>query len=260
MRSAARKVPRCSNLPGWLSAAALVWRMGIACGLALLLAGLPDAPAQTGGYQQSMASADGIGKRYMGREIARVMGWQGASWLERGEREREERTDLLVPALGLKAGMVVADVGAGTGYFTWRMARAVAPGGQVHAVDVQPEMIDLLKRAMVERRVSNVLPSLASAKDAGLGAATLDLALMVDVYHELEYPHEVVAGLVHALKPGGRLVLVEYRAEDATVPIKPLHKMSVAQVRREIGVHGLESERTIDVLPWQHVLVFRKRG
>ena len=210
-------------------------------------------------YRQATPSADGIGKFFMGREIARVMGWQGASWLERSERQREERTDLLVPALELKAGMMVADVGAGTGYFTWRMAQAVAPGGQVHASDVQPEMIAMLKRAMGERRVGNAVPVQAGVKDAGLKPASLDLALLVDVYHELEYPFEVIESVVRALKAGARLVLVEYRAEDAAVPIKELHKMSVAQVRREMASHALQWEKTIDVLPWQHVLVFRKR-
>ena len=227
--------------------------------LPLLLAAAACAQMAVPAYQSRAATADGIGKIYMGREIARVMGWQGASWLERGEREREERTDLLVPALELKAGMQVADVGAGTGYFTWRMARAVAPGGRVYATDVQPEMISLLKRSMAVRGVDNVLPVVATAKNAGLAPASLDLALLVDVYHELEYPLEVIAGLVRALKPGGRLVLVEYRAEDPQVPIKEVHKMSVAQVRREMLPHALQWEKTIDLLPWQHVLVFRKR-
>ena len=210
-------------------------------------------------YRQSTPSADGIGKFFMGREIARVMGWAGASWLERSERLREERTDLLVPALELRAGMTVADVGAGTGYFTWRMAQAVAPGGQVYASDVQPEMIALLKRAMAERRIANVVPLQAGVKDAGLKPDSLDLALLVDVYHELEYPFEVIGHVVRALKPGARLVLVEYRAEDASVPIKELHKMSVDQVRREMAPHALTWEKRIDALPWQHVLVFRKR-
>ena len=227
--------------------------------LPLLVAAAACAQMAVPAYQSRAATADGIGKIYMGREIARVMGWQGASWLERGEREREERTDLLVPALELKAGMQVADVGAGTGYFTWRMARAVAPGGRVYATDVQPEMISLLKRSMAVRGVDNVLPVVATAKNAGLAPASLDLALLVDVYHELEYPLEVIAGLVRALKPGGRLVLVEYRAEDPQVPIKEVHKMSVAQVRREMLPHALQWEKTIDLLPWQHVLVFRKR-
>ena len=227
--------------------------------LPLLLASATCAQMAVPAYQSRAATADGIGKIYMGREIARVMGWQGASWLERGEREREERTDLLVPALELKPGMQVADVGAGTGYFTWRMARAVAPGGRVYATDVQPEMISLLKRSMAERGVDNVLPVAATARDAGLAPASLDLALLVDVYHELEYPFEVIAGLVRALKPGGRLVLVEYRAEDPQVPIREVHKMSVAQVRREMLPHALQWEKAIDLLPWQHVLVFRKR-
>ena len=169
----------------------------------LLVAAGVCAQVAAPAYQWRAPTADGIGKIYMGREIARVMGWQGASWLERGEREREERTDLLVPALELKAGMQVADVGAGTGYFTWRMARAVAPTGRVYASDVQPEMLSLLRRSMAERGVVNVVPVMATAKDAGLAPASLDLALLVDVYHELEYPFDVIASLVRALKPGG---------------------------------------------------------
>ena len=226
---------------------------------ASLCAGLPPVAAQAPAYRQAAPSADGIGKFTMGREIARVMGWQGAAWLERAEREREERTDLLLPALALARGMTVADIGAGTGYFSWRMARVVGARGRVYAVDVQPEMIVLLKRAMAERAATNVTPVLATSTDPRLPGAALDLAIMVDVYHELEYPHEVIAALVPALKPGGRLVLVEYRAEDSAVPIKELHKMSVAQVRAEMAAHALDWVKTIDVLPWQHVIVFRRR-
>ena len=232
---------------------------------ALLLGLAPPAQADAGGnaverYARAPAGADGIGKRYMGRDIAAVMGWQGAAWLEREEREREERTDLLLTALDLKPGMVVADVGAGTGYLARRMASAVAPGGTVLAVDVQPEMVAMLE-AMVRRSgLSQIRPSLGAADDVGLPAASVDLAIMVDVYHELAYPYEVLASIVRALKPGGRVVFVEYRAEDPKVPIKALHKMSEAQIRREAGVHALRWERTVGSLPWQHVVVFRKRG
>ena len=211
-------------------------------------------------YIQGAPTADGIGKRFMGREIARVMGWQGAAWLEREEREREERTDLLLPALQLKPGMQVADVGAGTGYFSWRMSRLVGPQGRVFAADVQPEMIGLLRRTMAERGAGNVEPVQSAPNDTGLPAAALDLAILVDVYHELEFPYEVIASVVRALKPGGRLVLVEYRGEDPNVPIKAAHKMTEAQVRAEIAAHGqLAWDRTNGALPWQHVIVFRKR-
>ncbi len=214
-----------------------------------------DKPA----YDKAPPSADGIGKRYMGREIAAVMGWQGAAWLEREEREKEERTDLLVKALGLKPGMVVADIGAGTGYFSRRMAGLVGNAGKVYAVDVQPEMVRMLAALARQPGLANIRPVLGAVDDVKLPAASVDLAIMVDVYHELEFPHEVLGSILHALKPGGQLVFVEYRAEDARVPIKPLHKMSEAQVRAEAAVHPLVWERTAGILPWQHVLVFRKR-
>ena len=210
-------------------------------------------------YTRVPASADGIGKRYMGREIAGVMGWQGAAWLERQEREREERTDLLLSALQLQPGMVVADIGAGTGYLARRMAPAVMPGGRVLAVDVQPEMVTLLQ-AMVRRSgLAQIQASLGAEADVLLPASSVDLAILVDVYHELALPYEVLASIVRALKPGGQLVFVEYRAEDPQVPIKALHKMSEAQIRREAAVHALQWERSVASLPWQHLVVFRKR-
>ena len=215
--------------------------------------------AKDGGefYLTVPASADGIGKSYMGREIAQVMGWQGAPWLERDEREQEERSDLLLLELGLKAGMVVADIGAGTGYYARRIAPLIAPGGMVYAVDVQPEMVRMLDA--LAKQVINITPILGSVDDVKLPALSVDLAIMVDVYHELEYPHEVLESVVRALKPGARLVFVEYRAEDPNVPIKRLHKMSEAQVRREAMRHDLIWERTANTLPWQHAVIFRKR-
>ena len=216
--------------------------------------------AQGGRYARVPATPDGIGKRYMGREIAGVMGWQGAAWLEREEREREERTDLLLAALALEPGMVVADIGAGTGYLARRMAKAVSPGGKVLAVDVQPEMVRMLERLAREQGLANIVPSLGTEDDVKLPAASVDLAIMVDVYHELAFPHEVLASIIRALKRDGRVVFVEYRAEDPRVPIKALHKMSEAQVRREAEVHALVWERTESGLPWQHMVVFRKRA
>jgi ubiquinone/menaquinone biosynthesis C-methylase UbiE len=217
----------------------------------------PDNP-----YTTTRLSPDGIGKRYLGREIAAVMGWQGAAWLEREEREREERTDLLMAALALRPGMVVADIGAGTGYLARRMATAVAPTGKVLAVDVQPEMIKLLQALAAEKGLSNVVPLLGAEDDVRLPAGTVDLAIMVDVYHELSFPREVLTSIVKALKPGGRVVFIEYRAEDPQVPIKALHKMSQAQVKREVAAlptgPTLVWERTVDSLPWQHMMVFRK--
>jgi precorrin-6B methylase 2 len=227
--------------------------------LLMLACAAPASAAETAPvYEQKAPSADGIGKRYMGREIAQVMGWQGAAWLEREEREREERTDLLLPELALKPGMVVADIGAGTGYIARRMAALVGPMGVVYAVDVQPEMIRMLQSLAAKAGLAQVKPVLGAVDDVHLPASSVDLAIMVDVYHELEFPREVLASIVRALKPGGRVVFVEYRAEDPRVPIKALHKMSEAQVRREASVLALNWERTASGLPWQHVIVFRK--
>ena len=218
-----------------------------------------DALAQYARYAERPPSMDGIGRTYMGREISAVMGWQGAAWLERDEREREERTDLLLDALALKPGMVVADIGAGTGYLSRRMAGAVLPGGKILAVDVQPEMVSMLERFVKRLKLENIEPRLGGEKDVGLAPESVDLAIMVDVYHELTHPHEVLASILRALKPGGQVVFVEYKAEDPNVPIKPLHKMSEAQIRREAGQHALHWERTERGLPWQHVVVFRKQ-
>ena len=228
------------------------------CLAVMLVSAIPPANAQSSRYTSVPASADGIGKRYMGREIAAVMGWQGAAWLEREEREREERTDLLLTALALKPGMVVADIGAGTGYLSRRMATAVGSSGKVLAVDVQPEMIQMLKQLAQKAQLSQIVPVQCSETDVGLQPNSVDLAIMVDVYHELAYPFEVLASVIRALKPGGRVVFVEYRAEDRGVPIKELHKMSQAQVKREAAAHALVWERTADTLPWQHMVVFRK--
>ncbi len=218
----------------------------------------PVRPA-TSQYETKRASRDGVGKFYFGREIAQVMGHQGASWLERPEREVEERTDLLLAALDLKPGAVVADIGAGSGYFSWRMARQVGPKGSVFAVDIQQEMLDLLMANMRRRQVGDVVrPLLGTIQDPKLPPASVDLILLVDVYHELDYPYEMTQAMIRALKPGGRLVLVEYRGEDPAVPIKPLHKMTAAQVKKELAVHAVTFEKNVDTLPRQHILIFKK--
>lgn len=230
--------------------------------LTLLSSASGDAAAQTTAadtrYERVARSSDGIGKRYLGREIAAVMGWEGAQWLERESRAREERPELLLRELALAPGMTVADIGAGTGYYTWQMAKQVGPGGRVYAVDVQPEMISMLDSQMAKRGVHNVVSVLGSETTVKLSPASIDLAIMVDVYHELAYPAEVLDSIVDALKPGGRVVFVEYRAEDPAVAIKPLHKMSERQVRREATAHGLKWESSIKSLPIQHAIVFRK--
>ena len=217
------------------------------------------SPPQGDKYTRTARSADGIGKSYMGREIAGVMGWQAAAWLEREEREQEERGDLLLRELGLRGGMTVADVGAGTGYYARRMAPLVGSSGQVLAVDVQPQMIEILTALAKKANLSNIKPVLGAVDDVKLDAASVDVAIMVDVYHELEYPFEVMQSIVRALKPNGRVVFVEYRLEDPKVPIKLIHKMSEAQIRKEAAQHDLVHERTARTLPWQHVVIFRKK-
>ena len=210
-------------------------------------------------YSRITPGVDGIGKIYMGREIAGVMGWQAAAWLEREEREREERGDLLLRELDLRPGMNVADVGAGTGYYARRIAGLTGPNGIVYAVDIQPEMIGMLADLASKNGLANIKPVLGAVNSVKLPDASIDLAIMVDVYHELEFPFEMMQSIVRALKPGGRVVFVEYRAEDPSVPIKALHKMSETQVRREATQVALAYERTATTLPWQHIVIFRKK-
>lgn len=220
-----------------------------------------DPPPETAGdvYRFGDASRDGIGKYYMGREISHVMGHLGAGWLERASREQEERTDLLVARLPLEEDDVVADIGAGTGYFSFRMARRV-PGGEVLAVDIQPEMLQIIEERRRDTGLENVRAIRGGVTDPALPAAGVDLALIVDAYHEFSHPREMAEGLLRGLRPGGLLVLVEYRAEDPAVPIKRLHKMSELQARRELESVGFEFIRNEDFLPQQHFLVFRKPG
>jgi ubiquinone/menaquinone biosynthesis C-methylase UbiE len=201
---------------------------------------------------------DGIGKFYQGREIAQVMGHQAADWLDRPERLAEERPDLLLTAMQLHPGDVVADIGAGTGYLSWRMAELVGNQGRVYANDIQPEMLDLLARNMAAHHATNFQAVLGTITDAQLPASTLDLAIMVDVYHEFDHPYEMMQSIVRALKPGGRIMWVEYRGEDPNVPIKPLHKMAVTQVRKEAAVLPLQWVQTIETLPRQHIIIFKR--
>lgn len=203
---------------------------------------------------------NGIGKFYMDREIAYVMGFGAAPWLERPEREREEQLTKMVKSLKLKPGMVVADVGAGSGVISLRMARFVGAKGKVLAVDIQEEMLELLSKKLEQRKVKNVEPVLGTIRSPRLEDGSVDLAIMVDVYHEFSHPYEMMLGISRAMKPGGRVVFVEFRKEDREVPIKLVHKMSVEQVRREMSPPelNLKFAETIDVLPWQHIIVFEK--
>lgn len=236
----------CSARNAWLA---------LLLGFGLVVA-IHAQPAQP--YQAATPSADGIGKVYQGRDIAQMMGFDGAAWLERTERQREERADLLMAELALKPGMDVADVGAGTGYYSRRMALQVGPKGKVYVIEVQPQMLRLLETTAKRPGYGNIVPVLGADDDVKLPEASIDLAIMVDVYHELAFPHEVLASIVRALRPGGHVVFVEYRGEDFSVPIKSLHKMTEQQVRLEAADQALVWERTARTLPWQHVVVFKR--
>jgi len=215
----------------------------------------PTPSEPTTGYEtRVLHDPDGIGKFYMGREIAQVMGFNGAAWLERPSREQTEQPAAVIQALNLKPTDVVADIGAGTGYFSFRISPLVK---KVLAVDVQPEMIRVLKGLSQDRKITNVQPILGTEQNPNLPAG-VDLVLMVDTYHEFTYPREMMTAIVKALKPGGRVVLVEYRGEDPAIPIKAVHKLTEAQARREMNAVGLTWQGTKDFLPEQHVLIFTK--
>lgn len=192
-----------------------------------------------------------------GRVIAGVMGVAGAPWLERAERELEENPRKAIGLLELKSGMVVADVGAGSGYYTYLLSRAVGPDGKVYATDIQPGMLRLLERKLASRKITNVETLLATETDPKLPEACCDLILMVDVYHEFSQPQAMLRKLKSALKPAGRLVLLEFRKEDPDVPIREEHKMSVAEARLELEHEGYRFDRVLNGLPWQHILIFR---
>jgi ubiquinone/menaquinone biosynthesis C-methylase UbiE len=192
-----------------------------------------------------------------GRVFAPVMGVAGAGWLERTEREREEAPSKAIEALDLKPAMVIADIGAGSGYYTSRMAKKVAPSGRVIATDIQPGMIEILERRIKSEGLGNVTTILGAMDDPKLQPNSIDLAIMVDVYHELQQPQLFLQRLKPAFKPGGRLVLLEFRKEDPNVPILEVHKMSVAEVRAELEAEGYAIDRVIDILPWQHIIVLR---
>ncbi len=230
--------------------------LGLAPGTALFAQNAPP-PGTAPGYELRAPSVDGTGKYYMGREIALVMGHQGAGWLERPSREAEERTHLFVERVEVAPDAVVADIGAGTGYVAFPMAARV-PQGKVLAVDIQPEMLDMIERKKAELGVENVQTIQGTGSDPELPAGAVDLIYIVDAYHEFSSPFEMGRAMFEALKPGGRLILLEYRGEDPSVPIKELHKMTEAQAKAEMAVVGLEWVRTDEYLPQQHVLIFRK--
>ncbi len=208
-------------------------------------------------YETRSASPDGIGKVWMGREISQVMGHPGIGWLERTDREKEEAPSKAIALLELAPDAVLADIGAGSGYYSFRIARKL-PQGKVVAVDIQPEMLDFLKAESVKLGVTNVQPHLGAIDDVNLPPASIDAALMVDAYHEFDHPVEMLASLRLALKPKGRIYLLEYRAEDDNVPIKPHHKMTEAQARKEFEAAGFRFVTNKPDLPWQHLMIFEK--
>lgn len=192
------------------------------------------------------------------RRIAQVMGVGGADWLVRPERESEEHPDQALDALKIPRGATVADIGAGVGYYAWRLADRVGPSGIVYGEDIQQGMLDQLERNMKDRHLANVRPVLGTIDDPKLPRDAVDLVILVDVYHEFSEPEKMLDRIRESLKPGGRLVLLEYRGEDPKVPIRPEHKMTVKQVRAEVEPEGYRFEQSLEVLPWQHIIVFRK--
>ena len=222
-------------------------RVGIVCGVTIV------AIAASVSFAQARHPVSG-------RPIAGVMGHAGAAWLERPERESEEAPRKALAALEIRAGQTVADIGAGSGYYTMLLSAAAGPSGRVYATDIQPEMLALIRRKIEKTPMPNVELVLGTATESRLPDASVDLALMVDVYHELAQPQMFLQSLNRAIKPDGRLVLIEFRKESTWVPIREEHKMSVREARMELEAEGYRFERAIDVLPWQHILVFRLAG
>lgn len=218
----------------------------------------PKLPPQPPYETRERHDPNGINKWYLGREIAHFMGPGGIPWLDRPEREDEEKPTKVIEALELKGGEVIADVGAGSGYFTFRLAPKVGDQGKVLAVEIQDEMLAELKKRIEKNRVTNVETVKGTESDPKLPEAGVDLVLMVDVYHEIAFPYEVMTAIRKALKPGGRVVFVEYRKEDPKVAIKEVHKMSEEQLKKEMSVVGLEYVKTVGTLPLQHIAIFAR--
>ena len=208
-------------------------------------------------YVLKSGDPNGINKWYMGRQIAQVMSHFGIDWLERQEREQEENTTQLLKNLAIQPGMVIADIGAGSGYHSTLLSKLVG-NGKVYAVDVEPEMIAYLTDRIKREGKKNIIPVLGTEKAVSLPANSIDMMLLVDVYHEFSFPYEMARSMLEVLKPGGKLVLVEFRAEDPNVPIKAIHKMSEQQAVKEFKAAGFLVEKNISNLPWQHCLIFRK--
>jgi SAM-dependent methyltransferase len=208
-------------------------------------------------YTYKRGDFNGIGKWYLGREIAYVMGYQGINWLERSEREKEENVSRLIKNMGININDIIADVGAGSGYHAFKMA-PLAEKGLIYAVDIQPEMLDVIEKKKRSTKILNIETILGSEKSINLPKNSVDKILMIDVYHEFSYPIEMIESIKNALNPEGQLFLIEYRGEDSAVPIKKIHKMTEKQSVLEMEAAGLKLKGNIDNLPWQHCMVFEK--
>ena len=207
-------------------------------------------------YTYQKGDPNGIGKWYMGREIAYVMGYQGIGWLERTAREKEEKTTRLLSNMYIDTADVIADIGAGSGYHVFKMAR-ITTKGLIYAVDIQPEMLIAMNSKIADSTIKNVETILGGERSINLSKNSVDKVLMVDVYHEFSYPAEMLASIKKALKPEGRIFLIEYRGEDISVPIKTIHKMTEKQAEKEFEAAGFVLEKNIDNLPWQHCMIFK---
>ncbi|GAB5473652.1 MAG: class I SAM-dependent methyltransferase [Maribacter sp.] len=240
----------------------MIKRLGVVFALGFLSLGLQcigqtseQKPKEI--YTYKKGDPNGIGKWYMGREIAHVMGFQGIGWLERPEREAEENTATLLQNMGISEEDTIADIGAGSGYHVFKMA-TLARKGHIYAVDIQDEMLEAIQQKKIKIGLQNVTTVKGSAENVNLPENSIDKILMVDVYHEFDYPAEIIASMKKALRPEGRIFLIEYRGEDDAVPIKRVHKMTEEQAVREMGSAGFKLQRNIGNLPWQHCLIFVK--
>lgn len=241
----------------------MIYRILLAVALIVPATGIAQTPkpAKPRYETRRIHDPNGIGKFYMGREIALVMGHEAAGWLDRPEREKEEQPAKLLPLLKIKPGDAIADVGAGSGFYTFKLSELVGEKGKVYATDIQREMLQIIGARARAKKITNIVGVLGTEKDARLPADALDMILLVDVYHEFSFPHEMTETMVKGLKTGGKLVFVEFRMEDEDVPIKLVHKMSEKQVIREMAEFPvLKHVKTFSDLPWQHVIVFEKQA